>query len=56
MNNLAIVSACSDKYFQLFLELLHSIKKNVELKKIDICLINNGLNEKNLSYIKKKYK
>jgi len=54
MNNLAIVSACSDKYFHLFLELLHSIKKNVELKKIDICLIDNGLNEKNLSYIKKK--
>jgi len=54
MNNLAIVSACSDKYFHLFLELLHSIKKNVELKKIDICLIDNGLNEKNLSYNKKK--
>lgn len=54
MSKITIVSASSDKYFHLFLELIDSIKKFKKSKNIDICLINYNLSKTNLEIAKKK--
>ena len=54
MSKITIVSASSDKYFHLFLELIDSIKKFKKSKNIDICLINYNLSKTNLEIVKKK--
>lgn len=53
---IAIVTSSSDKYFHLACELIQSIKKNKESKKISICFIERNLCKKNILILKNKFK
>ena len=45
MKTNAIVSLADEKYFNLLIELIDSIKKNPESKDIAICILDAGLND-----------
>ena len=45
MKTSAIVSLADDKYFDLLIELIESIKKKPESKDIAICVLDAGLND-----------
>ena len=55
MNKITIVTTSSDKYVHLLIEMLDSIKRFKGSKKIDLCLIDYNLSEKNLQKLKKKF-
>ena len=54
MKTKAIVSLADEKYFDLLIELIDSIKKKPESKDIAICVLDAGLNDNQREQLKKK--
>ena len=54
MKTNAIVSLADEKYFDLLIELIDSIKKNPESKDIAICILDAGLNDNQREQLKNK--
>ena len=54
MKKNAIVSLADEKYFDLLLELIESIKRFPESENIAICVLDAGLNQNQISIIKNK--
>ena len=54
MKTNAIVSLADEKYFDLLIELIDSIKKKPESKDIAICVLDAGLNDNQREQLKKK--
>ena len=54
MKTNAIVSLADEKYFDLLIELIDSIKKKPESKDIAICILDAGLNDNQREQLKNK--
>ena len=54
MKTNAIVSLADEKYFDLLIELIDSIKKNPESKDIAICILDAGLNDNQREQLKNR--
>ena len=54
MKTNAIVSLADEKYFDLLIELIDSIKNNPESKDIAICILDAGLNDNQREKLKNK--
>lgn len=54
MKSKAIVTLADSNYFELLLELIASIKKHIESKNVSICVLDAGLNEKQIEILKSK--
>ena len=54
MKENTIVSLADEKYFDLLLELIESIKRFPESENIAICVLDAGLNQNQISKIKNK--
>ncbi|SVE58150.1 uncharacterized protein METZ01_LOCUS511004, partial [marine metagenome] len=54
MGSKAIVTLADSNYFELLLELIASIKKHKESENISICVLDAGLDEKQIEIIKSK--
>ena len=54
MKSRAIVTLADSNYFKLLLELIASIKKHTESKNISICVLDAGLEEKQIEILKNK--
>ena len=54
MKTNAIVSLADEKYFDLLIELIDSIKKTPESKDIAICVLDAGLNDNQREQLKNK--
>ena len=54
MKKNAIVSLADEKYFDLLIELIESIKKKPESKDIAICVLDAGLNDNQIEQLKNK--
>ena len=50
MKTNAIVSLADEKYFDLLIELIDSIKKKPESKDTAICVLDAGMNDSPVSY------
>ena len=53
-NRTVIISLSDEKYFQLLLELMNSIKRFEESKEIDICILDAGMNVNQLKVLQQK--
>ncbi len=53
-NRTVIISLSDEKYFQLLLELIDSIKRFEESKEIDICILDAGMNVNQLKVLQQK--
>ena len=54
MKSQAIVTLADSNYFELLLELLASIKKHKESDNVSICVLDAGLDEKQIEILKSK--
>ena len=54
MKSKAIVTLADSNYFELLLELIASIQKYKESENISICVLDAGLEEKQIEILKKK--
>ena len=54
MKSWAIVTLADSNYFELLLELLASIKKHKESENVSICVLDAGLDEKQIEILKNK--
>ena len=54
MKSKAIVTLADSNYFELLLELIASIKRNKESENVSICVLDAGLNEKQIEILKTK--
>jgi len=54
MKSKAIVTLADSNYFELLLELIASIKKHNDSKNISICVLDAGLEEKQIEILKSK--
>ena len=54
MKSKAIVTLADSNYFELLLELIASIKKHKESENVSICVLDAGLNEKQIEIVKSK--
>ena len=54
MKSKAIVTLADSNYFELLLELIASIKKHKESENISICVLDAGLDEKQIEILKSK--
>lgn len=51
-NNIAFISSADSKYFPLLLEWLHSIKRFPQSKNMDICILDVGMSEDELNFLR----
>ena len=54
MKSKAIVTLADSNYFELLLELIASIKKHEESENVSICVLDAGLDEKQIEILKSK--
>ena len=54
MKSKAIVTLADSNYFELLLELIASIKKHKESENVSICVLDAGLDEKQIEILKRK--
>ena len=54
MKSKAIVTLADSNYFELLLELIASIKRHEESKNISICVLDAGLDKKQIEILKSK--
>ena len=54
MKSKAIVTLADSNYFELLLELISSIKKHKESDNVSICVLDAGLDEKEIEIGKRK--
>jgi len=52
MTRIAFVSSADSNYFPMLAEWVHSLRRFEESSAMDICILNAGLNEKQISYLK----